>query len=56
MLLGSAKGAQGKTITFLADQKFTLHSLKTAGLLGSNGLEDNTRPHSYWGGAELAPD
>lgn len=54
MLLGSAKGAQGKTITFLAE--FTLHSLKTAGLMGSNGLEDNTLPYSYWSGAELAPD
>ena len=55
MLLGSAKRAQGKTITFLAYQ-FTLCSLKTAGLLGSNGLEDNTRPYSYWRGAELALD
>lgn len=56
MLLGSSKGAQGKTITFLADQKFTLCSHRAAGLLGSNGLEDNIQPYSYWSGAELAPD
>lgn len=56
MLLGSAKRAQGKTITFLTYQKFTLCSLRTAGLLASNGLEDNTQPYSYWSGAELAPD
>lgn len=53
MLLGSAKRAQGKTITFLAYQKFTLCSLRTAGLLGSNGLEDNTQPCSYWSGGRI---
>lgn len=56
MLLGSAKGARGKTVPFLADQKFTLCSLRTAGLLGSNGLEDNTRLILIGVGAELAPD
>lgn len=51
-ILHGVRGAQVRPIIFLAGQKFTLRSLRTALLLGSNGLQGNTWPLSHWTGGQ----